>query len=45
MNENHDKNVLKNNYHQQILHLFRPYVQNKIIPKPIKFRDYSDSKH
>ena len=38
LDESLDKNTLKENYHQQILNLFRPYVQGKIVSKPFKFR-------
>ena len=44
LDETLDKNTLKSNYHQQILNLFRPYVQSKIVPRPYRLREPLDFK-
>lgn len=41
LDESFDKEILKKNYHQQILNLFRPYVNNKFLPR-YKNREQSD---
>lgn len=45
VNESLDKQILKNGYHNQVLSLFRPFVQSKLEQKALKSRDYSDYKN
>lgn len=33
LDEDYDKGTLKDNYHQQILNLFRPFISNKLAPR------------
>jgi hypothetical protein len=42
LDESLNKSDLKQSYNQQILNLFKPYVHNRIVPRPYRFREQSD---